>query len=113
MGFTSLRSLVPGAARRAGITRDLAITEALRACQRALVSVFGADYSKFAEPIAVQPDGALVIACRSPAVAQTIRLHEQPVLRDVRSSARGLTIERLYLIPRSPSDVRAADGRME
>lgn len=106
MGLSSLRSLLPHAARRAGITRDLAITEALRACQRELIRIFGPEYSKFAEPLAVRQDGALVIACRSPAVAQTIRLHEMDVLRAVQERARRVSVSRLCLVPRSASDLR-------
>mgnify|MGYP001564818938 CR=1 FL=1 len=104
MSFAPLRSLLPSAARRAGITRDLAITKALRACQEALVGVFGSGYSKFAEPIAVRPDGALVIACRSPAVAQTVRLREQGMLGNIASANPGISVTRLFLIPRSRSD---------
>lgn len=106
MGFTSLRRLLPGAARRAGITRDLDITSALRACQGALRNIFGVEYSKFAEPIAVTAQRALMIACRSPAVAQTIRLHDAEVLRAVRAAAPTLTIERVLLVPRSREDIR-------
>lgn len=106
MGLTPLRRLLTGAAARAGITRDLAITEALRACQRELARLFGNDYAKFADAIAIQKDGALVIACRSPAVAQTIRLHEAAVLDRVRAAARSITVARFFLVPRSPSDAR-------
>ena len=106
MSLTPLRRLLPGAMRRAGITRDLAITEALRACQGALRNIFGAEYSKFAEPIAVTAQRALMITCRSPAVAQTIRLHDAEVLRAVRAAAQTLTIERVLLVPRSRDDLR-------
>lgn len=106
MSLTPLRRLLPGAAKRAGITRDLDITSALRACQSALRSIFGAEYSKFAEPIAVTAPHALMIACRSPAVAQTIRLHDAEVLRAVRAAAPTLTIERVLLVPRSREDIR-------
>jgi len=98
--------LLPGAAKRAGISRDLTITASLRACQRALAGIFGAEYSKFAEPIAVTKDGALTIACRSSAVAQTIRLHDADVLRTVRAAAEAIRIERVLLVPRSREDVR-------
>lgn len=107
MALSHIRRLLPGAAHRAGITRDLVITAALRACQDALAQIFGAEYSKFAEPVAVRPDGALIISCRSPAVAQTIRLREAEILRGVRATVRQLHIERLLLIPRSAGDVRA------
>lgn len=106
MALTSIHRLLTGAARRAGITKDLNITAALRACQHALVDIFGTAYSKFAEPIAVTKEGALVIACRSPAVAQTIRLHEATVLRVVRTAAPQLTIDRVLLVPRSREDLR-------
>ena len=104
MGFAPLRSLLPGAARRAGITRDLAITNVLRACQKELERAFGSEYSKFAEPVAVRPDGALIIACRSPAVAQTIRLREQTIRDGIRDANPGITINRLSLVPRSRAD---------
>ncbi|MBI4434271.1 DUF721 domain-containing protein [Candidatus Uhrbacteria bacterium] len=106
MALTPIRRLLTGAARRAGITRDLEITSALRACQRELASMFGAAYSKFAEPVAVTKEGGLVIACRSPAVAQTIRLRDATVLRTVRAAAPRLTIERIILVPRSRDDAR-------
>jgi hypothetical protein len=106
MPLTPLRRLLPGAARRAGITHDLDITAALRACQRALVEIFGKEYSKFAEPIAVNAQRALIIACRSPAVAQTIRIHDAEVLRAARSAAPQLRIERVLLVPRSRDDLR-------
>jgi hypothetical protein len=107
MSLTPIRRLLTGAARRAGITHDLAITGALRACQRELASMFGAAYPKFAEPVAVTKEGAIVIACRSPAVAQTIRLHDADVLRAVRAAAPQLTIGRVLLVPRSREDLRS------
>lgn len=111
MSFSPIRSLLPGAARRSGITRDLAITKTLRACQRELVRVFGEDYPKFAEPVAVRPDGALVIACRSPAVAQTVRLREDAIRAGIHGANAGIAITRLYLIPRSRADADASYGR--
>ena len=60
MAFAPLRALLPGAARRAGITKDLAITTALRAAQGELARVFGRQYAAFADAIAVGKDGALV-----------------------------------------------------
>jgi len=105
MAFSSIRRLLPGAAKRAGITRDLAITEALRACQRELTMLFGKEYAKFADAVAVRPDGALVIACRSPAVAQTIRLHDAKALQRIRDAARHVRVERLMLVPRSSNDI--------
>lgn len=104
MAFSSLRYLLPGAARRAGITRDIAITRALRAAQESLTRMFGTDYSKFAEPVSVRQDGALVIACRSPAVAQTIRLHETEIVGYTKTAAPSLPIARLFLVPRSRGD---------
>ncbi|MDO8599019.1 MAG: DciA family protein [bacterium] len=106
MAFTPLRRLLTGAAARAGISKNLVITEVLRACQRELTQIFGTEYAKFADAVAVQKDGALVIACRSPAVAQTIRLHESAILERVRRAGVGLRLERLYLVPRSASDLR-------
>ncbi|MBI4450021.1 DUF721 domain-containing protein [Candidatus Uhrbacteria bacterium] len=105
MAFSSIRRLLPGAAKRAGITRDLAITEVLRACQRELATLFGKEYAKFADAIAVRSDGALVIACRSPAVAQTIRLHDARALQRIRAASPNVRIERLMLIPRSSNDL--------
>lgn len=115
MAFSSLGKLLPGAARRAGIGRDLAITTAIRAAQDALATVFGSEYSKFAEPIAVQNDGALVIACRSPAVAQTIRLKQERILRCAQAASPNIRIERVFLVPRSREDVRRRDdcGRQD
>lgn len=105
MAFSSIRRLLPGAAKRAGITRDLAITEALRACQQELTMLFGKEYAKFADAVAVQQDGALIIACRSPVVAQTIRLHESKVVQHIRAAAQHVRIERLMLVPRSSNDL--------
>ncbi|MDO8599089.1 MAG: DciA family protein, partial [bacterium] len=105
MAFSSLRNLLPGAARRSGITRDVAITQVLRIAQQELERIFGKDYSKFAEPVSVRKDGALVIACRSPVVAQTIRLHEMAVLTAVRTASTSITIGRVFLVPRSREDV--------
>lgn len=106
MAFSSIRRLLPGAARRAGITRDLAITEALRACQQELTVLFGKEYTKFADAIAVRQDGALIIACRSPSVAQTIRLHDAKALERIRHAAPHVRLERLMLVPRSSNDIR-------
>ncbi|MBI4433878.1 DUF721 domain-containing protein [Candidatus Uhrbacteria bacterium] len=108
MGFASLRHLLPMAANRAGMTRDLAITAALRAAQEALVERFGPGYARFADSVAVRRDGALVIACRSPAVAQTVRFHEAAILTRVRAAASTLAIRRLFLVPRNPEDVAPA-----
>lgn len=105
MSFSPIRSLLPFAARRAGITKDLAITKALHAAQGELERIFGKNYSMFAEPVAVKQDGAFVISCRSPAVAQTVRLNERAVLESVRAAAPSLNISRIYLVPRSRSDV--------
>ncbi|MFH1098484.1 MAG: DciA family protein [Candidatus Uhrbacteria bacterium] len=110
MSFSLLRSLLHSAAQRAGITRDLTITTALRACQAGLVEIFGTEYSKFAEPIALRKDGALVIACRSPAVAQTIRLHETELLRTVRAASPSARVDRLFLVPRSRADLFTASA---
>lgn len=104
MAFTSIRSLLPSAARRAGITKDLAIADALRAVTGRLEQIFGGKYGAFAEAVAMHPDGSVVIACRSPAVAQTIRLHESEILTAVRSATPSLRIERVFLVPRSKSD---------
>lgn len=108
MGFAPLRRLLPMAASRAGITRDLAITQAIRAAQEALAERFGPGYSRFADPVAVRRDGALVIACRSPGVAQTIRLHEAKILGRVQAAVSTLGIRRLFLVPRNPDDMVAA-----
>ncbi|MDO8425781.1 MAG: DUF721 domain-containing protein [bacterium] len=109
MALSSLRSLLGGAARRAGITRDLAITHALRACQEALREQFGDGYSKFAEPISLRADGALTIVCRSPAVAQTLRLREAALLARIRREAPSVTVSRLSLAPRSREDCQAPE----
>ncbi|MFH1430664.1 MAG: DUF721 domain-containing protein [Candidatus Uhrbacteria bacterium] len=105
MGLSSIGKLIPGAARRAGISRNLAITEALRACQAALQNVFGVDYSKFAEAGSLRQDGVLVVTCRSSAVAQTLRLREREILETVRQECPQLTINRLFLVPRSKEDI--------
>lgn len=107
MSLTPLRRLLPGAARRAGLTRDLAITSALRAARGALEATFGPSYGRMADAVAVRPDGALVIACRNPSVAQTLRLKERAVLAAVRAVPGAAPVTRLLLAPRSQSDLDA------
>ena len=107
MSLSPLRSLLGGAARRAGITRDLAITLVLRAVQEELTRMFGTKYAAFADATAVQKDGSIVVACRSPAVAQTLRLQEQQIIAHVRTIATAIPVTRLFLVPRSRDDLRA------
>ncbi|MDO8463272.1 MAG: DciA family protein [bacterium] len=109
MALSSLGGMLRGAAQRAGITRNLAITEVLRAAQSALRAQFGDEYSKFAEPRSVRRDGSLTIACRSPAVAQTIRLQEAAILEHIRREVSAMTIVRLFLIPRSSADITSPE----
>jgi hypothetical protein len=110
MSLTPLGNLLGGAAQRAGITRDLAVTHALAAARESLSDCFDEDHSKFAEPISVQRDGALVIQCRSAGAAQTVRLHEAMILERVREAAPSVRVTRLYLVPRNPNDVRKPEA---
>ena len=108
MALRSLHDLLPSAARRAGITRDLAITAALRAGGEALAKIFGSGYARFVDVTAVTKTGELVLTCRSPAVAQTIRIHERAVIAAVTTAAPSLQVTRCFLVPRSRGDVRSA-----
>lgn len=110
MSLTPLNRLLASAAQRAGITRDLAITHALQACQRDLEKLFGSAYSKFAEPAAVRSNGTLVVVCRSPAVAQTVRLHVHTIIANVQAAAPRAHVQHLLLIPRSRSDLMHGDN---
>ena len=58
------------------------------------------------------PSLCLGIALTSPAVAQTVRLREAAVLAAIRGHARGITVVRLCLVPRSASDIRSPDATL-
>ncbi len=100
MAFQSIRRILPGAIRSAGITRQVTAARVIEVARQSVVRLWGEERAAYVEPLAFQ-EGELKIAGLAPAALQELEVDRVRIQNEINRALDAKAVHRLRFVSKT------------